>query len=171
MKSKIFIFTIAFFLVSGCAAPTHRTEVKISPTAVENKIDFITADITPVCTNRGCEFFKLNVKNNLDKPVEINWNKTLFISGGQTSGGFMYEGIAYKDRNDTRPPDIVFQKGAMSKTIAPNNLASFTSGRGWSNEYMPHGNIGVYLTITVDGKDYSQKMTTNVTFERVEIAK
>lgn len=160
-------------VLTGCAAPTHRIEYTSSPTKVENQIEFISAMISPNCTSWGCESFSLMVRNKSEKTIEINWNKTLFVAHGQSSGGFMFEGVVYRERNAPKSPDVVFADGTMSKTIWPNNLVEFTSGKygGWRHNNMPNGNIGVYLTVTVDGKDFSQKMTTNVSAERIAIPK
>ena len=160
-------------VLAGCAAPTHRIQYKASPTKIENQIDFIEASISPDCTSWGCESFTLFVRNKSEKTIEINWNKTLFLSYGQSSGGFMFEGVVYRDRNASKSPDVVFSNGTLSKTIWPNNLVEFTSGKygGWKHNNMPSGNIGVYLTVTMDGKDFSQKITTNVSAEQVAIPK
>lgn len=170
---KLGLTLIISAILGGCA--TYRTEYTISSTKIENQIDSIESSITPNCiTFEGCKSFYLDVKNKSDKTLEINWNKTLFIVGDQSSGGFMFEGILYKDRNAQKSPDVVFPNSSFSKTIWPTNLVEFSSGRydsGWRHGSMPTGDIGVYLTVTIDGKDFSQKMTNNVNIKQVRVSK
>jgi hypothetical protein len=106
----------------------------------------------------------LTVKNKTNKNLELNWNKTLYIVNGQTSGGFMFEGVVYKDRNNSKSPDVIFPNGTLSKAIWPNNLVYFSSGQygGWRHESLPPGENGVYLTVIVDGKEISEKITMNL---------
>jgi len=104
----------------------------------------------------GFRAFSLFVKNKSNKDLELNWNKTYYIVHGQTSGGFMFEGIVYIDRNDPKSPDIIFSGGTLSKTIWPNNLVEYTSY--WRHEHMPSGENGIYLTVIVDGKEINEKI-------------
>lgn len=78
-----------------------------------------------VCGDNGCDRLALVIRNKTNSNLEVNWNKTLFITNGQTSGGFIFEGVVYKDRNNQKAPDIVFANGSMTKTIWPNNLGIF----------------------------------------------
>ncbi len=72
----------------------------------------------------------------------------------------MFEGVVYKDRNNQKPPDIVFARGNFLKIIHPNNLVSFASGRygGWEHSEMPPGENGAYLSVSVDGKEISERL-------------
>ncbi len=108
----------------------------------------------------GSTAFDLTIKNKTDKDLEIDWNKTLYIDSGTTSGGFMFEGVVYMKRNDPKPPDVVFAHGTFSKIIYPNNLVSFVSGRygGWTNGSLGFGETGVYLTVGVEGKEMHEKI-------------
>lgn len=170
-KSKKLFFTIvltAFF--SGCAyttVPKVEYVWKSDPIKKTIRNEYFSAEIsTTSCLDRyGCEAFQLNVKNKTEKNLELNWNKTLYIVNGQTSGGFMFEGVVYMDRNNPKPPDIIFPSGVLSKVIWPNNLVSFSSGRygGWRQGEMPEGENGVYLTISVEGKEVSEKLTMVIT--------
>ena len=108
----------------------------------------------------GCKGFILEIVNKMDKNIEVNWNKIFYISGGQTSGGFMFEGIVYKDRNDPKSPDIVFGNSTFRKTIWPNNLVDFTSGKygGWRHDSMPVGENGAYISLIIDGKEVNERL-------------
>lgn len=171
MNKKI-ILAVAFgvsTIVAGCA--TSTLVVKSDPKVATAKTEYFAVGVTPACDeSRGCNGFHIALQSTTDKNIEINWNKTLYISGGQTNGGFMFAGVVYKDRNQPKAPDIVFAKGLFQKTIWPNNLVDFTSGRygGWMHGLMPAGENGVYLTVSVDGKEFTGKLVTNITITRVE---
>lgn len=129
--------------------------IDLAARSIDN--EYFTAAILPTsCDAWGCEAFRLTVKNKTNKNLELNWNKTLYVVQGQTAGGFMSEGVVFKDRNNPRSPDVIFPGSELSKTIWPNNLVSYK--RGWENEDMPTEGNGVYLTVVVDGKEISEKL-------------
>ncbi len=155
---------IAVTVLIGCAmGPRYVWNSAPETRTVSN--DIFDAQLSPVCTSSGCVSFVLTIKNKSDKNIELNWNKTLFISGGQTSGGFMFEGVVYKDRNNPKSPDMIFAKGNLVKTIYPNNMVDFSGGKygtGWYNAPMGSGENGVYLATLVDGKEINEKLTVNI---------
>lgn len=165
----VLICLVGLFAIVGSGGP--RYVYIASPFVQTSSNDFFEAEITPLCPNgKGCKFFELEIKNKTDKDIELDWNKTLYISNGTTSGGFMFEGIVYKDRNNPKPPDIVFANRTFRKIISPNNLVNFSSGRygGWTNENMPTGENGVYLTIRVGDKEINEKIIINVIRNQVQ---
>lgn len=116
----------------------------------------------------GPKAFTLTVVNATDRNVELNWNKTLYVREGQTSGGFMFEGIVYAERNNSKPPDIIFPRSALTKTIWPTTLTSYQPGRhwGWHNEVMSVGMNGAYVTVVVDGKEVGERLELRLKHER-----
>ena len=112
----------------------------------------------------GYRGFLLSIKNKTQKPIEIDWNKTYYITAGQTSGGFMFDGIIYKDRNNLKPNGMVLPSSEFLKTIFPNNLATLSVGRRaeWVNMTLPLGEQGAYITIVVDGKEVGTKLLTDI---------
>jgi len=124
--NKIKYFTIMTISIVGlivivCScAPRYVWRFSSVKTATNN---YFVADIFPHCSY-GCRSFSLTIENKTDKDIELDWNKTLYISNGTTSGGFMFEGVVYKDRNNPKTPDIIFAKSKFSKTIWPNNLVN-----------------------------------------------
>lgn len=160
---------VAALLSVSCATPA-RYLVKSDPPIVQESNEYFETSLKPRCGSSGCDGFRLTIQNKTDKNLEVNWNKTVYINHGQTSGGFMFEGVVYRDRNNPKAPDIVFGNGTFSKTIWPNNLVEYTSGKygGWSNEDMPSGENGVYLTVNIDGKEISQKLVTSISVTRIE---
>jgi len=153
-------------LLSGCATSGYVWKSEPVMNLVGN--DYFAAEISPICTSWGCESFALRITNKTDKNLELNWNKTLYISQGQTRGGFMFEGVVYKDRNNPKSPDIIFSGSNLVKQIWPNNLVYFESGRygGWRHISMPPGENGVYLTITIDGKEVNEKLSVSLSMEK-----
>jgi len=71
----------------------------------------------------------LTIRNKTNKNIELNWNKTLYITGGQTSGGFMFEGVVYAERNNPKPADLIFGNSTFTKEISPSNLVDYETGR------------------------------------------
>lgn len=152
-------------------------DVKLTPVAdVEN---------TPGVLLHGIKCFLLTINNKTGKTMELNWNKTHYVSGDQTYGGFMYEGIVIKERNEPKMSDVVFPGVVFQKKIWPNNLVQFDAGTsgtsgtsikgryipgsswapgpGWVHRNMPPGSNGVYLTMVVDGKEINEKLTVDLT--------
>lgn len=103
--------------------------------------------------------FDLIIENKTNDDIELIWDKTHYISDGQTSGGFMFEGVVYKDRNYSKQSDIIFPKILFKKTIYPNNLVNY-SKTGWYNNYMQNGENGIYLTLKIKDKEYHEKLKT-----------
>ena len=169
-KKQVLLFTVLIALVSGCASmlPTPKATYSWQSDPEYSSIDneFFTAEISRTfCGPNGCKAFRLTIKNKTNKNLELDWNKTLYISNGQTSGGFMFEGVVYKDRNNSKPPDIIFAGDEFSKDILPNNLVYFSNNKynmGWKHRPMPAGENGVFLTIVVDGKEISGKSTMSL---------
>lgn len=150
----------AALLVVGCATTTGSW--KAEPPVMQGGNESFDAKATVACNSHGCNGFELLVKNKTDRTLEVDWNKTRFIAGGQAAGGFMFAGVVYRDRNNSKPSDIVFASGTMSKGIWPNNLVEFNTFPfiEWVHKPMPQGEVGIYLTVVVDGKEISQKLTT-----------
>ena len=144
-----------------------RYIVRSIPTTPLVDNEYFTATIEPISVYYGgtqLNAFRLNVSNKTNKDLTIIWDKTLYILDGRTTGTFMFEGIIYKDRNNPKPPDIVFTKTTFSKIISPCNLVHFS--KGWYHEPLPIGENGVYLTIAVEGKEITGKMVVNLVQEK-----
>lgn len=166
---------IAIGILSGCAtrrvdttatAPTPKAPEKAwsfeSVRAIAETADFV-AKIEP-SGSYGYESFVLAVVNKSKKNIEINWNKTLYVANNQTSGGFMFEGVVYRERNSPKQPDVVFAGGNLVKTIWPNALVEFESGKygGWRNRNMWEGEHGIYLTLSIDGKEVNERLSVKL---------
>lgn len=164
---KKLLFVPFLLLCGGCAMFQSHYIFKYEPMLQKASNEVYDASIAPITDQWGCKAFQLTVKNKTSKNIEINWNKTLFISQGQSSGGFMFEGIVYLQRNNPKQPDVVFPNASLSKEIMPNNLVEYRNGEyggagGWENNPMEPGENGIYLSVDVDGKEVGEKMTISI---------
>lgn len=109
--------------------------------------------------------FELRVTNKTRSDVEIVWNDTMFISDGQTNGGFMFEGIVFSKRDDPKPNDVVFPGATFKKTIFPNILAKYIGvmGIGWKNRPFGTGEFGAYVVLQKGSEKIKQRLTTKLT--------
>lgn len=170
-KGVILIFLVAFF-VTGCVMalePQYSWIIEPHRQSVEN--EYFSASISPTAFNSlgryvGYEAFDLTIKNNTSEDIELDWNKTIYIWNNQTKGGFMFEGVVYKDRNNPKQPDIIFSGSELRKTIWPNALVSFD--RGWDHDVIPPGQNGVYLTVKFKDKEVKEKILLDMSIVPVQ---
>lgn len=173
----VFVLIMAGF-ISGCMVTPDMMKYKytVTPDSLQQETNNYSIKIDPLIYNYQFTGFTLIIDNKSDKPVEVDWNKTLFINDGQTSGGFTYEGIVFAERNNPKMPDIVFPRSRMSKLIYPSNLVTYNAPSTASGIYIPGGwgkipidggNAGVYLTLRHEGKEESFQLAFDVTAEEV----
>ena len=146
---------LAVLLFTGCGIATSRV-MKSVPEIAHVGNEFFTAEITPMQGLYGYDSFALDIQGKTDSNIEIDWNKTLFISNGHTNGSFMFEGIVYKDRNNPKTPDIIFGKSRFVKRIWPNNLVY---------RELPAGDTGVYLTVRTPAGEKNEKIILKIQYE------
>jgi len=160
---KKFAIAIIMLFTFGCASAGPKYTWKIEPFSQKVENEYFSASISPTAfdyTWNGYEAFELTVKNKTGLDIELDWNKTIYIENNQTKGGFMFEGVVYKDRNNPKPPDIIFAGADFKKTIWPNTLVSFY--RSWSHEIIPPGQNGVYITIKTNENEIKEKIILNM---------
>lgn len=162
------IFLLGLFAIVSSCGPSYvsRYVYRATPTTQKAANNYFIAKISPICGEYGCWAFNLTIENKSHKDIELDWNKTLYISNGTTEGGFMFDGVVFKDRNNSKPPDIIFAGSTFVKIISPNNLVSFNNG--WNQEHMPTGENGVYLTVKVGNQEVHEKLTLILHKELVE---
>lgn len=159
-KIMLLITLLVSVFVTGCAT----TSTLPAPKLMEASNEFYSASATTNCDSEGCKTFALTVVNKTSKDIKLDWNKTVFVSNGQASGGFWFEGIVIRDRNMPRPQDVIFASGSYKKTVAPNasmHLNLFPLAN-WEVKPMPVGEGGIYLVVDVDGKEVPLRMTTQL---------
>lgn len=154
----IFLYVAMF---AGCAT-TNYTPYYSNPEIQTVSNENYDIAIMPVNLSHygGWDAFQLKIKNKTNKDIELDWNRTLFIKNGETYGSFMFEGVVYKDRNNSKPADIIFPGSTLSRRIWPNNLVEF-SGR-WHHHGMGYGEFGVLLSLIVDGQEVREKMIVTI---------
>ena len=158
-------FSVLLFLIVGCV-PKYTWRAIPVIQQVDNQS--YTARIHPISKYEGVfAGFRLTVDNKTGLDIEIDWNRTLYLHNGQTSGGFMYEGIIYANRNNPKAPDIVFANSTFEKEIWPCNLVYYHRGlsadfSGWEHNTFPAGQNGVYLTMKVNAHEVHEKLMLDV---------
>lgn len=158
---RIICLSLALGMMVSCV-PKYTW--KATPVIQQADNEYYSVQLEPI---GRCEEiyngFMLTVVNKSSQDMEIDWNKTLYLHNGQTNGGFMFEGVIYKDRNNQKPPDIVFANSTFKKAIWPNSLASFGGYKPqWGNGPLRAGENGVYLTMRMNGQEVHEKLTMNI---------
>jgi len=150
------------FMLFGCARAPWI--IKSTPLMQTVNNDLYSIQLLPTAENRySFTAFELTIENKTNNDIDVIWDRTYYLNEGKTSGGFMNEGIVYKDRNNPRSPDVVFPKIKFQKTIMPNILVYFSAGKiAWYHDQMPDGENGIYITLIVNGKEVREKLVVNL---------
>lgn len=159
LLTTIILLIITTFL--GCAIQRYIWKIEPQSQTIQNA--YFSASIAPAGFSTiwdGYQAFELTIKNKTSIDMELDWNKTAYIENNQTKGGFMFEGIVYKDRNNLKPPDIIFANSVLRKNIFPNTLVNFS--KSWYHHPIPSGNNGIYLSIKIKGKELNEKILLNM---------
>lgn len=157
-KAKLLFIGILFFglIIVGCGLVYT---IKTVPQVQKCSNDYYEATITPF---KGYTGFSLTIRNKTDKNLELDWNRTLFIKHGQTSGIFMIEGTIFRDRNILpKAPDIIFPRASFQKAIMPNILVAFK--KDWYHQRMGYGEHGLLLCVKIDDKEVMERMVIGFT--------
>jgi len=156
---RFIVLILSLLFVYGCGP---RYILKSDPPSQKVNTDSYSIELYPTqIILDGYTAFGLIIENKTQNNIEIIWDKTYYLYNEATNGGFMFEGIVYKDRNNSKPPDIIFPKTKFQKTIWPNIFVRL-SQYGWLNDTLPMGDNGVYITLNVDGKEKQEKLTVNL---------
>ncbi|MBA4366848.1 MAG: hypothetical protein C0403_04340 [Desulfobacterium sp.] len=160
MKKSIFFFL--FFLLSisifGCA--TRMVSIS-SPyfTKIENEYYYLS--ITPLSANERHCGFRLILKNKTTKTMILDWNKTYYIHNNERKGSFVFDGVDYENRNNSKRPEKIRAWDIFIKTIWPTVLASGERNQ-WTQMPMEPGRQGVEVTIVLDGKIFTEKLNVQM---------
>lgn len=167
--NNVLLCVVALLLVtllSSCIQ--YRNVVTPKQRVPENP--YYSVDIQPVCKSL-CYSFIVTVTNKYHFDLEIDWNRSLYIDQGATSGGFMFEGLAFVDRHSPKPSDIVFANSSLSKEIFPNSYSYYRQTKysgSWRHNSIPKGEHGIYLTVHIDGQTFRNKVTVMMDRQKVE---
>lgn len=167
---KKMIFTVLAMLVLTACIPMPQLDkysYTFNPETATETMPFCKVTLEPNAYNKQLHGFILSIENTSTEPIEVDWNKSLFIQNGQTNGGFMFEGIIIADRNNPRMPDIVLPGLGFKKMITPNVSAHYDppnqySRGGWVNYPLTGGNQGAYITMKHNGKETGVKLAIDV---------
>ncbi len=177
-KSPEILFLVLVFCATMSCSSTRLTW-KSLPQVQKVSNEVFDAEIRPVGIQSGDQqtfkSFVLVLRNKTDRPLEIIWDKTLFIHNGKMSGGFMFEGIIHEDREKPKPADIVPPRGTFARRIWPNDLvfffrpeaARFSEGE-WIHRDLDPGENGVYLTVRSDAKEINERITLVISVQEVD---
>lgn len=159
-KINSFLLILIFVIsITGCS----RAPWIIKSDPPGQRIDKNTYSIQLTPTGMGTYgyiAFDLTIENKTDSDIELVWDRTSYLQGGQTTGGFMFEGILYKDRNEPKQSDFLFPQKTFSKTIYPSIYANFNNG--WYHNPMPNGENGIYLSLKHKGVELREKLIVNL---------
>jgi len=161
MKRLTVTFFIVFlFLITGCTRAPWV--IKSTPPTRTISSEYYDITITPIGYRDGSGFygFDLKITNKTNEDFELIWDKTYYLLHGQTSGGFYFGGIFYREVNEHKQNDIIFSKQTFQNLISPSCLVYFY--RGWSRKVFPNGENGIYLTMLINGKEIREKLTVDI---------
>jgi hypothetical protein len=159
-SSYILIF-ISLLTACGSSQYVWRSDPPLP--SYNNRYFSITT--VPIILFDGYGALAIKVKNRTKKNIEVDWNRTIFISNGEANGGFMFQGIPYEKRNYPIPPDIIPQYRTLRKIVFPNNLI-VKSDNSWTHKPMEKGENGLYVTVRVNGKNMGAKLTSYLSEKR-----
>ena len=159
MNKIVLAIATTGILFTGCARYTYNTT---HPTTQLKHTKEINATIDVDRNRRG---LILTIHNNTDEDLELNWNKTVFIEDGKTAGKFMFNGVVFSKRNETKANDIIFAGGNFEKNIYPNSKVYLI--KGWGHSIIGYGVVGASLYIESESGNFREKVL--VDRERTEI--
>ncbi|MCG8617258.1 MAG: hypothetical protein MI802_13650 [Desulfobacterales bacterium] len=176
MKKPISLFVlISLLLLAGCTAATYEyTSTPISSTVSTQAFD---AAFTPE-KNDGEYFnrFRVDIKNLSDSPLEVDWNKTVYLLNGKNRGRFVWAGIDPATVKAGKVPfDVVGPGQSLSRIISPLSKVAISqrkdhrAGKDKAGLYagiLPAGENGILLTVKHDGKSVVKKMLVVIVEEK-----
>jgi hypothetical protein len=164
MNKRISSYILIFiFLLTACSGSQYVW--RSDPPLQSYKNRNFSISTVPIILFDGYGAFAIKVKNRTKRNIEVDWNRTIFISNAKANGGFMFQGIPYEKRNLLIPPDIVPPYGTLRKIVFPNNLI-VKSDDSWIHKPMEKGENGLYITVKVNGKNMGATLTSHLSEKR-----
>jgi len=158
MKRRLYqsFFLLVVLLVAACATTKSW---KSEPSIKTTSNTFFDASITPVYRFNGYKGFVLNMHNKTAEKIEVDWNNTFYIHSGNKDGGFWFENIQNDTQNKPKPTSIA--AGEMfTQEIFPAKLRVLSQmAAAHVNENMSPGENGIYMTVNIQGKTITEKLT------------
>ena len=173
------VVLLVVFVLMGCSTTKLTWVSKPAVREVGNK--FFDARLRPTgIKSDNAEVYKafiFSLKNKTDKELKIIWDETFYVHDGGMSGGFMFEGIPYEDRNKPKSPTVLAANGSLTMKIWPSDLAfyhqfekaavGFDEGTWIHNELKP-GQNGMLLTVKVGERVINEKITVDISVQEVK---
>lgn len=119
--------------------------------------------ITPVRTKSYFYAFRLIVKNQTKQDIWINWDKTKYVFEEDANGGFMFDGVDYKEREASKPMSRVPANDIFIKTIWPNVLVD--RNKDWFHQPLESGRHGIELTIISGRQVFEEKLLLSISVQ------
>ena len=162
-----FVILIAILSIIGCATPNVRMAVRPGVLYQESYDIVLNPQLNK---NSKADSYLLTINNKTSSNIELDWNKTFWVQKGSASGGFMFDGIPYEDREKPKPPDIILPNTKFEKIIFPNELVVYMIGRyrGFFHGLLPAGRNGIYLTLKIDGEEINEKVVCRISHEKAK---
>ena len=161
------VILFGIITIIGCTTPNVKMAVRPGILYKESYDIVLSPQLNK---NSKADSYLLTINNKTSADIELDWNKTLWLQNGSPSGGFMFKGIPYSERENPKPSDIILANTKFEKTIYPNKLVFLMIGRygGFFHRILPAGRNGIYLTLIIDGKEIHEKVVCHISHEKTK---
>jgi len=170
VRARLFCCTLVILVtVTLSTCGTTRQTWKSEPEHQRLSNDYVDVELSPVCDQGGCQAFQLSVSNKTDQIIEINWNKSIYISHDTPARGFMLTGTTFHDKDKPKPPVVIQPHSSHSETIWPSVLAYSLRGQmKWvKHGIMDRGEHGLNLSLKRGDKEMSERLTVMLSVEEL----
>lgn len=119
----------------------------------------VDVSFKPIVGNYMYKSFDLTIKNKTNKDIKLIWDETFFIENGSTNGKFMFAGVRYVNRDDSKTPDIILANSTFTKEVYPNaKVLQNVIGGGWGHAKIEDGEYGAYVTLQIGNQKKNIKV-------------
>jgi hypothetical protein len=173
MKMRVWSVIFILAILVSCAPEKRIKNWMSDPSVQTGENRYVETRLEPIKIDKKFfAAFRLWVRNKTDKPLKIDWNRTLYIYNGRPNGGFAFKGIDPGTiKKGDIPSDTIAPRATFTKEIFPVNLVAFTpmreevvnqKGRGLYPGPIPAGENGMDLVIRENGQEITVKSTLSI---------
>ena len=160
-RSNKYLIWLSLFgiLLAACSRTTYYSRIEnIEPTAKgeQYEISLQPRFMEYGLDNASLRGFVLTVMNHSDKDLRVVWKDTRFILNGEDKSGFVFSGTDPKFRHMPKSPSAVPSGGKLREALFPAKFASYITV--WHHSTLPEGELGVLLTLQVDGETITETL-------------
>jgi hypothetical protein len=161
---------VALVTLTVLACGTTRHIWKSEPEQQRFSNDYVDVELSPVCDQKGCQAFQLSVSNKTDHVIEIDWEKTTYITNGVRAAGFLVPGKKPESSEKPKSPELIQPHFARSGTIWPSALAYATREPMEHRKHgiMGPGENGINLRLKVNGKEMTERLTVMLSVRELQ---